>query len=430
MLENEHPSDKNLLYSVNKVFLFLILLYLPVSELFIHTLESYTSYPDKTIFWFSHFYEPVVVLLIVSNFIIALFKKKLAFTSVDIVAVAFLLWTLVCVFIHPSEMQRGLESLRFTALPFIFYLFARLSNCANAKKIALFYVGVAGLISTVGVVEYFFLPANWLTSYFGISNFGFGQNALVSTNQASSFLAGPNQLASYLIFPLFYALHRAVISKKLFKNWSTYYIAPITLALILTFSRSAILGTALGVIIFFITLPKESRPKIPAMILFFAVAFAFVVSYVMYFGGTITDLLTHGASSVQHASSTEMATKTALGSNASGLILGRGIGTAGPAALKFGGYMPENYYLQILFETGIIGLLLFAGFFVFALKKFFRGSKVLFAVIVALLVNAFFLHIFSDNPAMAVSVFILMAVAISTELKTKAVGYSVRLTKN
>ena len=429
MLENQHPTDKNILSWVNKVFLYLVLIYLPVSELFIHALESYTSLPDKTIFWLSHFYEPVIVVLILLNLAYAIVKRKLSYTPVDIAALAFLIWSIVSILIHPAAFQRGFESLRFVVLPFAFYIFVRLSNYANPKKIATFYLAVAGLISTIGVIEYFFLPANWLTNFFGIANFGFGQNALVSTNQASSFLAGPNQLASYLIFPFFYELHRAMVSKKFFQVWTNYLLLPIGLALVLTFSRSAILGTFIAVILFFIFLPKESRPKIPGIILFFVTALTFVVSYVLYNGGTIVDLITHGASSAQHATSTGSSVGTLLGSNFFNLIFGQGIGIAGPAALKFGGFMPENFFIQILMEMGIIGLLIFLVFFFLVLKKFFHGSKVLFVVIIALLVNSFFLHIFSDNPAMAVSVFVIMAVAINTEIISRNLGYAVPVKK-
>ena len=97
------------------------------------------------------------------------------------------------------------------------------------------------------------------------------------------------------------------------------------------------------------------------------------------------------------------------------IIFGFGVGSAGPVALKLGGIISENYYLQICFELGIVGLVIYILFLVGILKRAYIGSKTLFFSLIALLVNAFFLHIFADNPAMAVSVFIVVALVINLE---------------
>ena len=95
------------------------------------------------------------------------------------------------------------------------------------------------------------------------------------------------------------------------------------------------------------------------------------------------------------------------------ILFGFGVGSAGPLALKLGGIISENYYLQICFELGFVGFVIYILFLLGLLKMALANSKTLFFAFVALLVNAFFLHIFSDNPAMAVSVFIIIAVVIN-----------------
>ncbi len=405
-----------LLGIVNKVFIYILLAYLPVSELFIHALESYTTWPDSLVFWVSHFYEPLLVLLLIVNLLVFVFGKKTKLHFMDFAAGIFILYALLSIAFHYHDWQRGLESLRFLILPFVAYIFVRFTDYADGKKISSTYLVIAGVIATVGVVEYFFLPANWIGNFLGIAGFGFGQNALASTIQASSFLAGPNQLASYLIFPYFYALHRAFNSNKSFlAQWSNYLLLPLTLGILLTFSRSAILGLLLGTLFIIIFNIRANRTKVSYVVLFLVSCAALVFSYVMYGGGTLADLLTHGASTAQHASATESAMSQLFHSGFFNLVFGTGVGTAGPAALKFGGIISENYYLQILIEVGVIGFVIFSAFFVGAIKTFFHWSKILFFAILALLINAFFLHIFSDNPAMAVSVFIIMAVIINVE---------------
>lgn len=405
-----------ILRHINSVFIFVLLIYLPFSELFIHALESYTTWPDSIVFWVSHFYEPILVILLLVNLLAFVLGKKKKVEAIDYAAGLLIAWSLVSIVIHHSDWQRGLESLRFLILPFIVYLFVRFANYENGKKISTAYLTIAGTLATIGVFEYFFLPANWIGNFLGIAGFGFGQNALASTNQASSFLAGPNQLASYLIFPYFYALHRAFISKKSFiTQWSNFLLLPLTLAILLTFSRSAILGMLVGTLLIIIFNVCTNRNKVAHIILFITSCATLVVSYVMYGGGTIVDLLTHGASSAQHLSASENGWSSIVHSGFINIIFGRGVGTAGPAALKFGGYISENYYLQILIEVGVVGFIIFATFFVSAIKTFYQRSKTLFFTIVALLVNAFFLHIFSDNPAMAVSIFIIIAVIINID---------------
>jgi len=405
-----------ILRHINAIFIFVLLIYLPFSELFIHAIESYTAWSGSMVFWVSHFYEPILVILLLVNFLVFILDKKKKIEIIDYAAGLFVVWSLVSIVIHHNDLQRGVESLRFLILPFIVYLFVRFSKFENGKKISTIYLTIAGVLATIGVFEYFFLPANWVGNFLGIAGFGFGQNALESTNQASSFLAGPNQLASYLILPYFYALHRAFISKKSFiTQWSNFLLLPLTLAIFLTFSRSAILGMLLGTLLILIFNIRPNRNKVGHVIVFITACATLVVSYVMYGGGTVADLMTHGASSAQHLSATENGWSSIVHSGFLNIIFGRGVGSAGPAALKFGGYISENYYLQVLIEVGFIGFIVFATFFVGAIRDFYQRSKTLFFTIVALLVNAFFLHIFSDNPAMAVSIFIVMAVVVNLE---------------
>lgn len=139
------------------------------------------------------------------------------------------------------------------------------------------------------------------------------------------------------------------------------------------------------------------------------------VTYALQNGELPRDLLTHGSSFSQHLQATSDSFKTFVSGGAFKIVFGFGVGSAGPIALKLGGIVSENYYLQICFELGILGLVIYILFITNILKGLFRRSKTLLFALIALLVNAFFLHIFSDNPAMAVSVFIIVGAIINTE---------------
>ena len=117
----------------------------------------------------------------------------------------------------------------------------------------------------------------------------------------------------------------------------------------------------------------------------------------------------------QHLNAVKDAISKITSSGILSLFFGHGIGSAGPAALKLGGTISENYYLQIVFETGVLGLVVFLAFIASVVKKLFFASKTLFFAFVALLINALFLHIFSDNPAMSVTIFVLIALVLNIE---------------
>jgi len=406
-----------ILENVSKYFLYLLIIYLPFYELVLHLLESRTRLSTPAIFWFTHFYEPLIVLFVLAYIIkFAIDKKISGVQKGDIYIIIFILYAILLAFIRHNDIQRGLEGLRFLILPFVVYLIARLSNYSNPRRLIKIYLFIAVLFAAIGAFEYFFLPKGYMATYYQLANFGFGENSLVTISQATALLAGPNQLASYLILAFFYLLHRFFISKKSpLSEYENYFLLLVILTIGLTYSRSALIGVAIGTIWMFIYFGKSSRSKIIYSILSIAVALSLVFFYAIMHGELLRDLLTHGSSFSQHLSATHSSFNQFIHAGVVKILTGLGIGSAGPTALKLGGVITENYYLQILFETGIIGFILFLLFLIKIIGKLYKSSKTLFFAFVALLINALFLHIFSDNPVMAVTVFIIIAVVINIE---------------
>jgi O-antigen ligase len=82
---------------------------------------------------------------------------------------------------------------------------------------------------------------------------------------------------------------------------------------------------------------------------------------------------------------------------------GHGLGSAGPASFQAErSVIPENWYLQIAYEIGVIGLMLYICAFAFLLGDFWRHradplAAALFAATVGVLVTNLFLHALADS---------------------------------
>lgn len=402
---------------IGAIFLLVIIIYLPFYELVLHFLQSYTGLSDAVIFWLTHFYEPVMVLLIAAFLInFALKRKWSGLKKIDFYAIGLIILSLIMIAVYRNDLQAGLQGLRFLVLPYAIYLIARFSAYKNINKLMRIYLIIAVAMAAMAVVEYFFLPRGYMDIYYGLSGFGFGQNSLLTTTQATALLAGPNQLASYLILPFFYLLQRYFASdKNPLGTWNSYLLVLITLAIGLTYSRSALLGLIIAAIMAFIYYGRGKKDKVIYVVLFIVVAITLAISYALRNGELPRDLLTHGASMAEHQNATIESLKSFLHGGFFKVLFGFGVGSAGPIALKLGGIVSENYYLQICFELGLVGLAIYLLFIFGLLKKVYAGSKVLFFALVALLINALFLHIFSDNPAMAVSIFIIAGAIMNIE---------------
>ena len=414
MLQNK------LFEKLGSVLIYILLFYLPLYEVILHFLLSYTKLSEGQIFWLCHFYEPLIILFFILFALKALVLKQIKLNKADIFISAFLLLAILSVGVHVGQISRSLEGLRFLILPYGVYLLVRLINYSNTHKLILVYTSIASAIAGLGIFEYFFLPAGYMGQFLGLDGFGFGNNTLISTAQATSILAGPNQLASYLILPLFYYLHRFFASgKNPLLAANTYLLALNAIAIGLTYSRSALIGVLFGVLLMFIFDKNLSRYKISTVILFAAMAVGLAISYALYNGEFPRDLLLHGSSMTGHWKSlTDSISKFSAGGILS-LLFGIGVGTAGPAALKLGGIISENYFLQVVFEVGLLGLFLLLAFIYQILRTLWRESKTTFFAFIALIINALFLHIFADNPAMSVTVFVIIATIVNIDEKNR-----------
>ena len=400
---------------ISAVFLFVLIIFLPFFELILHALQSWTKLSESQVFWLCHFYEPILLLLIFVYLFKVIFVNYKKLINIDFAVIAVILISIISILVHRNDLTRSLEGARFLLLPFAVYLFARFSEYKNWQKLLKVYLWIAGFMAILAVIEYFLLPKSYFSHYFNIANFGYGQNSLITINQATALLA-PNQLASFLIPAYFYLLYQFFVEdKKFFSNIKNYLLIVVSLAIFLTYSRSALVGLIIATLGLFIYFGFKSGKKIATAVIVVILMLALAIIYALSAGELPTDILTHGSSFSEHLTSTKNAFQIFITAPILKMIFGFGLGTAGPAALKLGGIISENYYLQILVEIGIVGFAVLAYATISLLKILWRSSKWLFFAYFSLLINAFFLHIFADNPAMSVLLICLIAVIINNE---------------
>ncbi len=203
--------------------------------------------------------------------------------------------------------------------------------------------------------------------------------------------SGPNQAASLMILLLGLFAFTIQPSTRLrpgsrFTILHLSYLLPL-LGLILTFSRSAIIG---AVISSFMLIPRK--------------VFLIVLSSIVVLTAGVfvlkSDLITHGLSSSEHWDKTISGVQHVLEKP-----FGSGFGTAGPVSRRLFGednaLISENWYLQIAEEGGIIPALLLVIWLVMMIYSLMKSSdkfsKVMAFVLLATSIQAFFLHLWEDS---------------------------------
>jgi O-antigen ligase len=233
------------------------------------------------------------------------------------------------------------------------------------RRIVIAVLAGAVVVVGFGLLQIFVLPADFLTHFgYGPSTILPYQHITAGTNalRFPSTLGGPNQLGTYLILPLCLSLLVA-IRRRLW--WLLALPAGGVMVLVSTYSRSAWIGAAVAVVVTLIyASPAQLRRRLTVGVIAVAIIGAFIaLPAALNPNGKLQYYLLHSsvAAHDQRNSDTEHAASLRQGlHDLAAAPLGHGLGTAGPATFHAGqGNIIENYYLQIGFETGIIGMLAF-----------------------------------------------------------------------
>jgi hypothetical protein len=222
----------------------------------------------------------------------------------------------------------------------------------------------AAVVAGFGVLQAYVLPADFL------AHFGYGPTTIqpylvldpaVQSLRFSSTLGGPNQLGTYLILPIVLS---AVVAIRRRQWWWLIMTAAGIVATIHSYSRSAWLGLLVAAIIATLAL-VPSRLRIGAFAVVGAglAGAAIALPQLLARSTNLQYYLLHSSLTWHGARGSDYEHLTSLEAGIAGTMaqpLGHGLGTAGPAVFHSGtGRIIENNFLQIAYETGWAGLLLF-----------------------------------------------------------------------
>lgn len=317
---------------------------------------------------------------------------------------------LVTLFVQPTPaaILFGIKT-NLVALGLFLIAQIPLSQKRPVKKYLLWLVLVpAGIVSILALLQSFVIPPNFL------GQLGYSAATIDPTQQvdsalkfwrAFSTLGGPNQLGAYLIVPFIFATIYALKTKR---YWLLVGSGVILMAVVVTYSRSAWLGTAAALLTALIlSLKGKVRVIFIGGIAVVAVLGGmYLYSALQQPNNSVQYVLLHGRVFENRIEGSDQGRLESFTNTTNAIVSepwGHGLGSAGPASFKATqSVIPENWYLQIAYEIGVFGLVLYICLFAVLLGDFWRQRRdplaaSLFAATVGILVANLFLHAWADS---------------------------------
>lgn len=284
------------------------------------------------------------------------------------------------------------------------------------KQLAVWLVATGALLAVLALLQVTVIPKDFLT------NFGYNKDATISPYlliddnpnalRAFATMRGPNTLASYLLLPLAVALVMWWKSRK--QWWLAGSAVLMAAAIFVTHSRSGWLGAAaMAAMLAFVVLPRD---RLLRWLKFGTVPALLVIGLLLWLATTVPAIrlaVFHSGGNDPTESLTEGSSDKHWQAAADGVAditrqpLGSGVGSAGPASFyntNNGAIIPENYFVQIGQEAGVVGLALFVSVSVALGRELWRRRReglwpqALLASFIGIQVINIFLHGWADDP--------------------------------
>jgi hypothetical protein len=298
---------------------------------------------------------------------------------------------------------------------------------------------IATAVAAFGVAQYF-LPADLLTHAGYSLERGVKPLFFIDDRpelpRVMSTLKDPNSLGAYLILPILltsYAFMSSRVNQKLFmRPFRRRTLAVMTtvmlLALFLSFSRGAAIGMVLSVVtLLCIVTGQRTWSYLKKYWLVFLIFLSIITISIIALrnNALIQDYVFHAAVSTDQADPNEK--RIQLQQEAINEIAqtpqGSGPGSAGLVSISNpqGGLLTENYYLQIAYEVGWLGLLLFLAILSVISYQLSTMSKkepiaaILVSTLIGYLFYSLLIHLWS-NEALALQWWLLAGVALGAQL--------------
>jgi O-antigen ligase len=410
---------------INFLFAAVLIIFLPFQTLFASFLSK-SGYGESVVFWLSHWYEPVLIVLFSIATILAILNKERLRLG-HLITFLLIIFSIFSVLYLSHSIGRGIEGFRFDFLSIVAFglIFLSYTDERQKKSLLNLYLFVALIIAIWAIIERI-LPINYWQNWFNIDNFGFGNDFVGDSGlvRSASFIGGPNQLGAYLIPAFFIALGKIIES---WKARNIIFYSLLGLAVGFSYSRAALVGLLAGFAFFaFYFILEKPIKKFSKFWVILSITFAIVaVPFATAAIGqhSVRSILTHDSSNSGHVTSLKASTEELKNrfDEPVKLFFGSGLGTAGPLVIKYNdGIVSESWYLQILLETGIIGTALWLVLIIIMLVNLmFKSNGYLALGIVGVSVSAIFLHTFADNVPLTFTLFVLAGLLLSKDVHEK-----------
>lgn len=343
----------------------------------------------------------IVLIFALSFFSLGQYKRS----ALDYSILFFLCWGALSFFWREAGALQWLKGFRFTFLPLIMFLGLRSITFSEKQKNTIYKIIFAGAaaISILAILQLLKINIPLTSSMSG------GDGALESVHHVGnsqlirlqSVLAGPNALGLYLLAIVAYCFGAF---KKINQKFSYWWLA-FAIILILSFSRSAIIGLIVSSIVALALWLKARWGFLKSSLATFLLILIFGIgSFILIKSDNpaIQNFLTHGDSSSLRVEQYQRIwqTKEEIG------LLGHGSGTAGPSSqFRLDGgenHWTENIYLDIFEELGLVGLALYLLTIISAIYlsgkiKDDKSRQTLFVITIAFAVTGLFINYYTGQ---------------------------------
>lgn len=299
---------------------------------------------------------------------------------------------------------------------------------AFGRRLVTTALASASLVVVFGLLQSTVLPPDFLI------HFGYGPTTVlpyehlqagVSSLRFGSTLGGPNQLGTYLIIPL--SLWAVMVMRDR-RWWLALAFIPGLWVMIHTYSRGAWIGLLAALAVVSLGLMTRTWRRWTGVGMGAVIVIIALLSPIWLKSPLIQHYALHGATLFQSGQGSDYQHLDSLRQGLSaiaGAPLGHGLGTAGPAVFFTGsGRIFESYYLQVGYETGLLGLVLFGALVILVGRGLWRRRLVspaalgLVAALIGISINALVLPVWTDSTG-ALTFWILAgalaAVALTSE---------------
>lgn len=304
----------------------------------------------------------------------------------NLLVIAYMAWSFGYVLVFDNSIAAEAAGLLFNTRFLILFLLVQLLGMYRPQTIHVLtktIIGLGIILALLALVQVFVLPKDTLDGFGYQHETGLSYHTIdndPATIRADATTRGPNELGAFLVIPIIFLvmeLLRAKDDKKARqKIWGL--LGLLVVALWLTFSRSA----GLGLVVAFgsfgalrLWQKKAAYKQLALKVLGGCLLILGAGALLVFNSPTAQQIVLHSELNELNSASSDLSRLSHQRQAIVEIIdrpFGYGLGVAGPASYyNDQPQITENYYLQILLESGVIGATLVFGSWFLVIKRLF-----------------------------------------------------------